>query len=439
MAILNRRKGKSAAFECVKCNDETRFVRPEPTALTSESERSSWRGLQRRFVWKLGLLLALVCSLVITSSRLQADTGNCGGNLITLPFTDVMGNPFFCQIAQIYAQGITSGTTATTYSPAANVTREQMAAFLGRTLDTGLQRGSPRAALDQFWTTTPYYDLDLGTTDLSGSLNLMRSDGFHIWVADTFGNVYRVRASDGKLIDTWTGALGAYGILCAMGKVFITGNISPNGRLYMIDPTAAPGAVTTVASNLGASSTGIGFDGSKIWTANNGSLSIVTPSSAFTWSITTVGGFSRLNGLVFDGTNMWVTETTSSIKKLDSNGNVIQTVTLDAHPQHPTFDGKNIWVPCDPVSNVRVVRASTGEVLARLNANGLDSPRAAAFDGQRILVTNNSGDSVSLWKASDFTAIGAFSTGAGTIPLGACSDGQFFWIGLQGTDQLARF
>src|SRR4030095_579211 len=206
----------------------------------------------RRFIRLKASFLVLVLSLLVGSTRMQADTGSCGGQTLTLPFTDVMSNIFFCQIAEIYFQGITVGTTPTTYSPTNNVTRDQMAAFLGRTLDTGLRRGSRRAALDQFWTTTPHYDVDLGTTDFVGSdLFFMRSDGLHVWVADgVLDNVYRVRASDGKLLDTWTGANAAYGVLCAMGRVFVTGDLSPAGKLYMIDPAAPPGAVTTVTSSL---------------------------------------------------------------------------------------------------------------------------------------------------------------------------------------------
>lgn len=44
------------------------------------------------------LLLTLILTLVFTSSRLQADTGTCGGANITLPFIDVQGNGFFCAI-----------------------------------------------------------------------------------------------------------------------------------------------------------------------------------------------------------------------------------------------------------------------------------------------------------------------------------------------------
>src|SRR5258706_2183776 len=112
------------------------------------------------------ILLSVLMGCVIASGRLYADSGMCGGQTITLPFTDVMGSAFFCSIAEIYFQGITLGTSPTTYSPSNNVTRDQMAAFLSRMLDTTLQRGSERAALNQFWSTILHYDFDLGRTSL---------------------------------------------------------------------------------------------------------------------------------------------------------------------------------------------------------------------------------------------------------------------------------
>jgi DNA-binding beta-propeller fold protein YncE len=96
------------------------------------------------------------------------------------------------------------------------------------------------------------------------------------------------------------------------------------------------------------------------------------------------------------------------------------------------FDGGNIWVPNYNDSSISVIRASNGAVLATLTGNGQNAPFVAAFDGQRVLVTNNNpgGSSVSLWKAADLTPLGFFSTGAGTEPSGACSDGVNFWISL---------
>ncbi len=96
------------------------------------------------------VLASILLVLVVTSNRLPADTGTCGGLAETLPFTDVTGNAFFCQIAAAFFSGLTNGTTATTYSPSDSVPREQMAAFITRTQDSVLRRGSRRAALGQW-------------------------------------------------------------------------------------------------------------------------------------------------------------------------------------------------------------------------------------------------------------------------------------------------
>ena len=56
----------------------------------------------------------------------------------TATFTDVpVGSQFYAEVEALVRSGITSGTTATTYSPNQPVTRLQMAAFLARAL--GLQ------------------------------------------------------------------------------------------------------------------------------------------------------------------------------------------------------------------------------------------------------------------------------------------------------------
>jgi len=299
---------------------------------------------------------------------------------------------------------------------------------------------SRRAILDQFW--TPQNDTVLGLTTVGTNPQLVRSDGADLWVANIGDNsVSRVRASDGKLLETWTGASGAYGVLVAMGSVFVTGQASP-GQLYRIDPSQAAGAVTTVASNLGNNPRGIAFDGARIWTANfGGSVSIVTPGATLPWNVTTATtGFNSPRGALYDGANIWVTDFTGgTLLKLDSAGAILQSVTVGDLPSWPIFDGTNIWVPNNGSNSVSVFRASTGAVLATLTGNGLNTPQSAAFDGQRVLVTNIFGNSVSLWKAADLTPLGSFATGASTFPFGACSDGINFWITLDGPAKLARF
>jgi hypothetical protein len=396
----------------------------------------------RRSTYRAALVIGLMLIITIASSRLRADTGTCGGQMITLPFTDVAaGNIFFCSIAEAFFSGLTNGTSDTTYSPAANVPREQMAAFVTRTMDQSLKRGSRRAALKQFW--TPTSADGLGLTTVGSQTHLVESDGADLWVANGVSNtVSRVRASDGKLLETWTGATDAFGVLAAKGLIFVTGRSA--GNLYQIDPTQPAGAVTTLAISLGtAIPTGIAFDGARIWTTNEqGSVCIVTLNPL---SVTTVtAGFNFTYGILYDGANIWVTDSQGgsspgNLFKLDSNGAIIQTVTVGIDPAFPVFDGTNIWVLNDISNTVTVVRASTGAVLATLSGNGLNFPQTAAFDGERILVTNALGNSVSLWKAADLSPLGSVSTGASTHPLGACSDGLNFWITLSSTGKLARF
>ncbi len=358
--------------------------------------------------------------------------GSCG------PFTDISDATFCPFVLEILTLGITTGTTPTTYDPAGNVSRLQMAAFLSRTVDGALKRSSPRAAMRRFWTTQGEVNLGLTTVPSPGHVD---SDGLDIWVAGGDYKVSRVRASDGKLLEAWTGATGADGVLTAMGKVFVTGNLTP-GVLYRADPSQPAGAVTIVSSSLGDLPAGIAFDGGRIWTANvGGTVSIVTPLATLPWAVTTFNvstGFSQPAGVLYDGANIWVTDRgPGTLIRLDSNGAVLQTVTVGPSPQFPVFDGTNIWVPSVLSNSVSVVRASTGAVLATLTGNGLGGPFVAAFDGQRILVTSQGSGNLSLWKAADLTPIEFFTLS--DTPFGACSDGINFWITEFGLNHLARF
>jgi hypothetical protein len=390
-------------------------------------------------------IISLIASLTALSSKIQADTGNCGGVTITLPFNDVMASPFFCQIAAAYFSGLTNGTgDGTTYSPTQTVTREQMAAFISRTMDQSLKRGSRRAVAKKWW--TPQDANSLTLTDVGSNPRRVEFDGTDLWVANlNSASVMRIRPSDGKLLDTWTGATEAFGILAAMGRIFVTGVTTPGG-LYMIDPTQPAGTVVTLTNSLGGGSVGIAFDGSRIWTANTSSVSIVMLNPTEVTTVST--GFSQLTGLLYDGSHIWVTDfDVNTLLRLNPDGSIAQTINVGDGPLNPVFDGTNIWVPNLDSNSITVVRVKDAQgsplttpfVLATLTGNGLFQPNTPAFDGERILVTNLLGHSVSLWKAADLTPLGSFSIGANRQPFGACSDGLNFWITLPGSDKLARF
>jgi hypothetical protein len=399
--------------------------------------------LNRSLFVRAALLISLMANLTILSNSIKADTGSCGGATTTLPFTDVQGNLFFCQIAAAYFSGLTAGTSATTYSPSQNVNREQMAAFTTRTLDQALKRGSRKAVTKKWW--TPQNGNSLSLTPVGDVPAAVEFDGTDLWVANFVdATVIKVRASDGKLLDTWTGANGASAILCAMGKIFIAGS---NNRLYMIDPTQPAGEVATVTTFLGTGARGIAFDGSRIWTANSGSsVSIVSLNPTTVTSIRL--GFQTPAAILYDGSHIWVTDIAANkLHKLNSDGSIAQTIDPVFSAYDMAFDGTNIWALGYEGNSITVVRVKDAQGnplpaafrLVILTGNGMDFPIGMAFDGERILVTNTDGNSVSLWKAADLTPLGSFSTGAGSNPHRVCSDGLNFWITLLGSDSLARF
>jgi hypothetical protein len=387
--------------------------------------------------------IALMMTIAITFSGavsvLRADSFQCGTNLIDLPFTDLSGNAFFCVIAAAYFSGLTNGTSATTYSPSDPVTRDQMAAFTTRTLDQSLRRGSRRAALDQWW--RPTVSSATALTTVGAAPEGVKSDGADLWVANyTSGTVSRVRASDGKLLETWTGATNARAVLIARGRIYIAGNTVFGGKLYAIDPDQPPGQVITLTSNLGDNPAALAYDGDKIWVAcssSNGGLYQYHPEFA---TLHPIGNFQLPFGLVYDGNNVWVADQgDNQLHRVDGGGSKTLSVPLPAAPNYPVFDGTNIWVPCanGQVTVVRARGAMAGQLLDTIGVGGV--LRQAAFDGEHIMVIRETVDGAALIKASSFEVVSQMiPTGQGSQPWGVCSDGVNFWVTLRGTGKLAR-
>jgi len=380
---------------------------------------------QPRFVKFQALLLALTIALSVATSRLRADTGTCGGANVTVPFMDVTGNQFFCTIAAAYFAGLTSGTSAITYSPDNVVTRDQMSAFITRTLDQSLRRGSRRAALNQWWT----HQGSIGGTGVSKSPADIVCDGTDLWVACEGGinfpaSVFRLKSSDSSFVAGYE--LPARTLIVAGDAIYVAGG----STLSYIDRAGIHTVGTGFTGNLQC----LAFDGKYIWTGSSAGVvgGVVGKVLVTDNSVTTANsGFGTLSGMLYDGNNVWVTEQTPSgngyIRRLDSDGTVNRTISTGSGAGRPVFDGTNIWVPNQGDSTVTIIRATTGAVLAQLSGNGLNGPVAAAFDGERIMVTNFNGGTVSLWKAVDLTPLGSFDAGT-SRPFGICSDGVSFWV-----------
>jgi hypothetical protein len=388
---------------------------------------------------RTSLALVLSAALLVGAWSALADCG---------PFVDVA---FFCSpILELYNLGVASGTSPSTFAPDQLATRAEASAFVARSFNQTLRRSTRRAALGQWWTTTPHWDIGLGTTFLPTATTGVVFDGADLWSLDGNGSVYRVRAGDGRPLETWAGSSTALALSAAMGRVFVTGftgvTIPYNGFLDVIDPSQPAGTPTRVAENVGAVPVAIAFDGAKLWIADSGigafqsgGIVIVSPTSAPPWDVGEVfvpcGGAARCypSDVIFDGQNVW-SVVGQLLQKLDSSGSVIQSVSLPSAGGHPAFDGTNIWLP-QGNNTVAIIRASTGTVVATLSGNGLDAPRRSVFDGERMLVLG--AHSLTLWRAADLAPLGSRSLGSLT-PSDVTSDGIQFWVTLS-TGQLARF
>ena len=377
------------------------------------------------------LKLALVAFVVIgagAATGLVQDV--CG------PFTDV--SPALCPyVLEMYYLGITAGTSPTTYSPEATVTRGQAAVFVSKGVNQAIARSSRRAALGQWWTPSFTTWLNgLATTTLPDAyLGPLVCDGSDVWVGGQTA-VFRVRASDGKLLDTWT-VPNPFRLIAAMGRIFVAGGTSPTDvSIFMIDPASPPGPAAAVAA-LPSPAWGLSFDGGRLWTVNlDGSVSIITPASSVPWTVTTIAlGLKAAGGILFDGKNTWVSDAfPCSLSKLNDAGGIVQTVDLgpdNCVPSAPAFDGSNILVPAG--DSLKAVRVSDGTLAATIPVG--TGAAQLAFDGERLLVESDAGGQnaprgLTLLRAADFGTlqIEGFPPIGGPSINAMAADGVNFWL-----------
>src|SRR5262249_35749513 len=173
-------------------------------------------GTMRSLTSKRTFVVSFLALGIVAGGWGTALLGVCG------PFTDTAADAFCPLILQVFYLGITTGTTPSTYDPAGAVNRTQMAVFLSRTVDGTLKRAANRTAVNRLF--VPKTAIAVGLTTVGFNPFGVRFDGADLWVANTgVDSVSRVRASDARLLETWSGATMAYAVLVAMNRVFVTG------------------------------------------------------------------------------------------------------------------------------------------------------------------------------------------------------------------------
>ena len=151
-----------------------------------------------------------------------------------------------------------------------------------------------------------------------------------------------------------------------------------------------------------------------------------------------LGAMSAPGTIVFDGANIWVEHTASGgnlVDKLRASDNQYLGSYLVGGSSIPqAFDGVNIIAPDHGTSSTKVyfVRAADGNVASCSLGSGVTSGDTAAFDGQYVWVSTNSGYIVKLnfnnVTRSCGTPVCTYSNGGASRLYDLVSDGNgYIW------------
>jgi hypothetical protein len=344
-------------------------------------------------------------------------------------------------ILQAFFNNITQGTSPTTFDPSDPVSRDQASTFVTRTTDLTLHRGAVRTAIGKTW--APSSTAGGIATEVGGSVNDVVTDGTFLWAGRVDGKILKINLADRRLIETWSLVSGSpkkLGVFA--GQVWIADD---QGRLHSFNPTGPAGTASLLFNAAGTGVAGgspaLAFDGTNVWLATSGAPRI------FIYQVSGPGGLTfnpgaNVEGMVFDGTYMWVLLSNSLLLKLSipSPGAaipaVVETLTMPGlvNDCRMLYDGSNIWIPIGISGTLYVVRPTTN--LASLPSSIVKNepipdvvfPYVASFDGENVMIGGSGNGVVALYKATNLTRIRTFSTAAIGV-LGIASDGRTFNLG----------
>ncbi|MDG2027934.1 MAG: S-layer homology domain-containing protein, partial [Acidimicrobiales bacterium] len=194
-----------------------------------------------------------------------------------------------------FDNGVTTGTSATTFSPDDPVTRGQNVTFMYR---------HQKQVIDPL------------LNDIRTDVNTAQTD------ADTAQTTADANAGE----------------LAGLGD-----RVDALGRSV---PLLQWSNSATITIDVGNIPSGVAFDGTHIWTANygDGTVSKIVAATGAVEDTITVGDFPY--GVAFDGTHIWVAnlgdDTVSKI--VAATGVVAAPITVGDGPYGVAFDGTHIWV-----------------------------------------------------------------------------------------------
>lgn len=259
------------------------------------------------------------------------------------------------------------------------------ALFDGRYIWVGNHNGQSVSKID------PVYGTVLGTYPTPGKVAGIIFDGENIWASNRYsGTISKLRASDGVLVGTYAVGNGPQSFAYDGTYIYVT--LSASNKVVKVNQ--ATGAVVATYSSGGMYPNGITFDGSNLWVSNSGTASILQMSRTGT-VIRTVPTPAGTMYSAFDGTYIWATAmTANTVTKINaSTGAVVGNYPTGAYPTGIDTDGTSVYVANQNSNSISVLRSSTGGLVKTIpvGANPLD----LAFDGRSLWSANSQTNSVS--------------------------------------------
>ena len=142
-------------------------------------------------------------------------------------------------------------------------------------------------------------------------------------------------------------------------------------------------------------------------------------------------------GLAFDGSHLWLADDlTDTIYKIDpATGAVVSSFAAPGpHPEGLAWDGRFLWHVDSGERMMYKLDPATGRALAVLESNS-PSPRDLAWDGEYIWIADYRSDTLLKVSTVDGMMVQTFPSPAGE-PAGLAFDGKYLWVTDRAEDRI---
>jgi DNA-binding beta-propeller fold protein YncE len=253
-------------------------------------------------------------------------------------------------------------------------------------------------------------------------------DGQNLWTANfAEGTVSKLRATDGKVLNTVAVGRAPVGIVFDGNNIWVT-----NGGDGTVSKVRTRDGKVLGTFSVGRQPWWPALDGENVWVPNylDGTVTKLRASDG-----KNLGSFATGTGgaiaAAFDGSCVWVATYANRVVKLKEDGSIAGTYTVGHQPLGIVFGGAYIWVANQGGSSISKLRVSDGAIVGTFNVPL--GPYELAFDGVHLWVTGEI-EVVEL-RVADGVVVGKYPIGGTT---GIALDGENVWVAVTGLSKLLR-